>query len=278
MIEYAVKRDYNEIKALFDVCFPQEPDFNRWFFNNVYKSENTIVYRIDGKIAAMLQAIPYTHSALGNITYIYGACTKAEYRKKGLMRELLKYSFKEDLRLGRNASALIPQNKELFAFYEKFGYKAAFFINDNIGKAEDYNGIKGKFELKKANEEYAAKMAEIYDTALINREYILRNTGYFEIQLKMFEAFGGNAFIYTQGGETVGYCFVNMGEIPFAQEIITVNDEIYMQEFKAALFNALGCKKIRFVTKDGEKPMGCIKLYGAEGGSCRKGYMGLMFD
>ena len=63
------------------------------FFDNFFKYEDTLLY-VEEKPVAMLQMMPYTLKGIGAVTYIYGATTHPDYRKKGLMGKLLKNPLK----------------------------------------------------------------------------------------------------------------------------------------------------------------------------------------
>ena len=122
MIRFAEKKDIPYIKELWDIAFGEEPDFNKYFFDNFFKYEDTLLY-IEEKPVAMLQMMPYTLKGIGAVTYIYGATTHPDYRKNGLMGELLKKSFEIDKSRGIKGSVLIPANQGLFNYYSKFGYE-----------------------------------------------------------------------------------------------------------------------------------------------------------
>ena len=90
MIRFAYENDVRLIRELWDIAFPEEPDFNSYFFENIFDHRNTLINIRDNELLAMTQMMPYEIKNMGKVTYIYGAATNPKYRKQGLMSELLK--------------------------------------------------------------------------------------------------------------------------------------------------------------------------------------------
>ena len=83
----------------------------------------------DGRVVSALQKLPYPLTYGGRMlpaSYISGACTDENYRKRGLMGELLAQTHRA--MQGENAvlSFLIPATAELATYYAKFGYTPCF--------------------------------------------------------------------------------------------------------------------------------------------------------
>lgn len=273
MISYATKDDINAIKELFDECFDEDIAFNHWFFDNIFDYKNTIVYKKSNKIVAMLQAMPYRISNIGEVSYIYGACTKKEYRGCGIMSELINFSFQEDKSNGKIASVLIPANEGLFDFYSRFGYEKGFFVEE---KTEMGFKLEGDFYLSEISTDNAKDMLQIYNSNLKNNYYIERTEDYFKLQIKMFNSFNSAVYALKNKNNIFGYCFLNNDEIPFVQEIMTIENNKYLKAFTALLFDKLGKERIKLVTYNGNIPFGCIKWHKKI--ETKKGYMNLMFN
>lgn len=58
--------------------------------------------------------------------YISGAMTHPDYQGKGIMSEMLNYSFEVMQKKGYDFSFLIPQKEWLFDYYARFGYEKTF--------------------------------------------------------------------------------------------------------------------------------------------------------
>ena len=257
MIQTASKEDKAEIRRLWDMCFNDEEDFNNWFFTNRFKSEYCLVLREDGIIKAMAQMLPYEISALGKVTYIYGAATHPDYRKMGLMRALLERSFENDIKNGCIASVLIPANKNLFEFYKKLGYKTVFYV----GKGSAAIGEYGEYALRDAKREDIPFMNSLYEKES-GAAHIVRTYDYWEEQIEMFRKLGGGVLILTKRSDPCGYAFVSDNTI---QEAL---GEAAVTAYLAGIAEYTSCK--------GDIPIGMARIY--KDVLPKKMYLNLMFN
>lgn len=130
MIVYADDTIKEEIKKIWEICFPDDSDnFTDFYFNTKYKNENTLVYIENGNAVACLQMLPYDFTyfnCLVPTAYISGAATLPAFRKKGIMTRLLTFAFYEMQRKNIPVSILIPQEPWLISYYEQLGYAITF--------------------------------------------------------------------------------------------------------------------------------------------------------
>ncbi len=255
MIKFACKSDIENIIELWNVAFPEEPDFNKYFFKYIFDYKNTLIYTLNNELAAMAQMLPYEIKGIGRATYIYGAATKPCYRKKGIMSELLKKSFEIDIENGVSASMLIPANKPLFSFYERLGYKTEFYCNKKIYTAESNTD-----EIRKAEYKDIKTLNDIY------KGDVIRSDEYWKKQIDMYNALGGKIFIYKNAYAVVSERI---------EELMYNNDKD-----KKILINSvckfLNCDKIEAIEKGSNVPMGMIKPY--SGLNTDEMYMNLMYN
>jgi predicted acetyltransferase len=110
-------------------CFPQDTDrFIRFYFDKVYKNDETLVYVENDELVASLQMIPHRIKTSDSFCwggYISGAMTHPGYRKKGYMARLLNASFDYMREKGYVYTFLIPQEEYLVDYYKKFGFENA---------------------------------------------------------------------------------------------------------------------------------------------------------
>ncbi|MDH8702437.1 putative acetyltransferase [Dysgonomonadaceae bacterium PH5-43] len=136
MITLSSNKYIEQLKSLWKLSFPDDSDaFINFYFDNVYEDDETVVVIKDDKVVSSLQIIPYPIKIGANINlagYISGAMTHPDYRKQGLMRELLYAAFDIMKDKGYTHSFLIPQEEWLFDYYREFGYEKAFPINQSI--------------------------------------------------------------------------------------------------------------------------------------------------
>jgi GNAT superfamily N-acetyltransferase len=119
--------DKPALREMWKLCFPDDTDaFIDFYFDKVYKNEETLVYLEDNQPVASLQMVPYsiqTETAISLAGYISGAMTHPDFRKKGYMAQLLNASFEVMKEKGYDYTFLIPQEAGLVDFYKKYGYE-----------------------------------------------------------------------------------------------------------------------------------------------------------
>lgn len=92
MIERAKTEDFGQLKELWQVVFDEDPSFLEHFFAVRFSPEHIFVAWEDGRIVSALHALPSHYTQNGKTfpcSYIVGAATYKEYRKRGIMGKLL---------------------------------------------------------------------------------------------------------------------------------------------------------------------------------------------
>ncbi|MDR1718923.1 MAG: GNAT family N-acetyltransferase [Dysgonamonadaceae bacterium] len=130
MIQYAENKHRPELRRLWECCFPADSaQFLDYYFEHIFRPDETLLYLHDHKPAASLQMMPYqlkVGDSSCNACYFYGIMTRPELRRNGYMGRLLTAAFDEMRKRAIDVSFLIPQESWLFEIYEKFGYRRAF--------------------------------------------------------------------------------------------------------------------------------------------------------
>lgn len=129
MIRYSDESDRNNIIKLWHEAFGDSEAEIEFFLNNRYIPQNTLVCEADGKIASMLFLLEGNMSIKGKdypSYYLYAACTLNEYRGIGYMTSLLEFAKETAQKRGYYFICLLPAQKSLYSYYEKFGYKTFF--------------------------------------------------------------------------------------------------------------------------------------------------------
>lgn len=126
---------------MWKLCFPMDSDvFIDFYFEKIYKNEETLLYLIDKKPVASFQILPFPIKVGNSIKlsgYISGAMTHPDFQGKGIMKEMLNTSCEIMKEKCYEYSFLIPQEDWLFDYYAKFGYQEAFpFSLDPITKID----------------------------------------------------------------------------------------------------------------------------------------------
>ncbi|MDR2968204.1 MAG: GNAT family N-acetyltransferase [Tannerellaceae bacterium] len=118
-----------QIRTLWQKCFDDSEEFVEFYFEKVYRDENTLSLERAGRVVSAMQMIPYRMlwcETEITVAYVSGACTAPEVRGKGLMTELLHKAFREMRERGYDITALIPASESLFEYYSAYGYTEVF--------------------------------------------------------------------------------------------------------------------------------------------------------
>lgn len=94
MLRTAHAQDKEELKALWDQCFDEEPDFLRWFFEERFVPSYCSVYERDGKIIGCAHSIQLNLKVREHIlpcAVICGVSTHPDYRRQGVGRAVMQY-------------------------------------------------------------------------------------------------------------------------------------------------------------------------------------------
>jgi len=129
-IQYGKNFLKDSLNDMWGLCFPDDtPEFRAFYFEKVYRDEETLILLEDNNVIASLQMIPYQiklENKMYPAAYISGAMTHPDFQGKGYMEKLLNHAFEEMKRKKFLITFLIPQGERLFNFYSKHGYQTAF--------------------------------------------------------------------------------------------------------------------------------------------------------
>ena len=274
MIRFAKETDTAAVIHLWNRCFGDDASFTKWYFANRYCADDTLLYLDGGALCAMVQMLPYQLQRSDDVvavTYIYGACTAPEFRRRGLMAELLQESFRIDREKGRMASALIPAEPWLFDFYKKFGYETAFSVSNRDLAFNPEVTILG--ELRPLTEQDCESLDQFYRDSM-QSSYFCRSITDWNIQLRMFRDLGGMPLgWYRERDELLGYAFVwKNQEGLWAQELLGQPRELFMQMIMQYCHSA----SIKATFPGTEQRLGCIRYH--DSSLAELGYFNLLFN
>ena len=202
MIRYSVPEEKNIILNLFNTCFPGEEKFADWFFGKVYDYRNTLVYEDNGKIIAALQMIPVKLSDGVNTytsSYLYGVGTLPEYRGKGIMAQVINFSFEEDRKKGTDYSILIVQEQSLLNYYSRFGFEKYFSIGE---KYFDTNEEILRFR-PVTRTDFSA-INDVYENSCDKKMFSLREEKHCDA---LFDMYSETSFVHETDGVIDSYVF-----------------------------------------------------------------------
>ncbi len=281
MVRLCNLKDKQSVKELFCHCFPGEPDFNDWYFEHEFKVENTLVFEEDGKVTSMLQMLNCQiakNEKLYNATYIFGAGTHEDYRRKHQMQQLLDESFKLDMQNAKYFSVLIPQEDWLFKFYEKYGYNKQFYLKKDhiVNRKNNYE----KQTIHFANCDDIEQLNKIYEQNVMHDFFVKRNKQFWESQIKLVNDTGSGVAVLKDSENIIAYAFVyNSEKELFVQEAFAINDngtQTLLQNL-CNFYNKGELKCMQYTDKVLNKPFAMVKFY-KEKIKDFYGYMNLMFN
>lgn len=267
MIRLATADDTAAVRQLWDRCFADEGGFNGYFFAHLYHHEHTLLWEQEGKLCAMVQMLPRTMLLDGEshtATYIYGACTDPDHRRKGLMAKLLAHSFALDRENGRAASFLIPQEAWLFDFYRPFGYMPSFCVERGVWMRQGTANAP-----RRLTKEDIPALDACYRRALHTDCAVMRSHAEWEEQLAMFNALGAGAYGWFEEETLTAYAFCWADN---TQEAVGVS-----QAQAQGLLDALQVDRLPWTGMGSAQPLGCLKRYQASGAEAT-GYINLLLN
>ena len=126
LIRIANNNDLPFLKQIWNACFNDSMEYIDFYYKITSNFTRTFVYTTPkNEIAAMLNlynAVLKLENRHYPVNYIYAAATDAKYRCQGIMAELINYVLNFSKKSGFFGCVLVPQNKELVNYYNKFGF------------------------------------------------------------------------------------------------------------------------------------------------------------
>lgn len=212
-----------QLMKLWKSAFGNE-DEAELFFNNMYSAENTFIALDKDKsgqceVRAVLYLLPCYMVGIGNCGYIYAATTKQEHRNKGIMRELILYTYNQSKEIGLKAITLVPANDKLYNTYEKYGFATSHYIREVSLGYDELLDVYGKKDYTNSN--FDSKMFITRNIQLCNKNYtLLWNNNHIEYAKNYYKQFGD--YVATE----VGYAFLTWNnDTLFVKEMICNTDK-----------------------------------------------------
>ncbi len=196
MIRYSETKDLKDIITLWCEAFEDSESDIMFFINAHYKPQNTLVFEENGKIASMLFLLEgemHINGKLYPSYYLYAACTLNEYRGRGYMSLLLEFAKETAIMRGFDYICLLPAEKSLYGYYEKFGYKTIFknkiiYLNRDEIKSQSSTAL-----------EDVSQKADLRNRALSGYNYFKWNNSAVDFAFRHTIHYGGKVAISRKG-------------------------------------------------------------------------------
>jgi len=117
--------DVPAVAALWREAFGDDKEAVTFFFES-FSDCISYVAETEGKIVSMAHALPQVLSPDVPAAYLYAVATAKSHQSRGLCRAVLAFAEADLKARGFHCCVLTPGEPNLFRFYEKLGYGAAF--------------------------------------------------------------------------------------------------------------------------------------------------------
>lgn len=156
----ATEKDNDNIRKLWEIIFPEDSSAYLDFYFKYVRPYNKVIVVYDGdKPVSMLHLNPYDvhcHDNIEKVYYVVAVATLADYRRQGIMREMLNMAESIALQEGIRYLILLPADER---YYRPFGYTfVSCQYNTTIDTAAySLSGSNDKAVLKKLAEDNLSK-------------------------------------------------------------------------------------------------------------------------
>lgn len=119
-----------------------DKDFVDYYYETIIKRNEVVVMEDSGTVISMVHLNPYEYNICGDIKtihYLVGIATKKEYRNKGYITKTLNFAINYLNELKEPFCFLVPENKNLEKFYQRFGFERVCRFNIDKFSKEKYD-------------------------------------------------------------------------------------------------------------------------------------------
>ncbi|KAA6343857.1 hypothetical protein EZS27_008488 [termite gut metagenome] len=263
-----------QVKDLWRICFDDAADFVDMYFRLRYREEMNLFIQKDNKMISALQLIPYPMTFCGTTiqtSYISGACTHPDYRRKGVMHKLLLQAFARMYSEGVLLSMLIPEQPRLVNYYGCMGYVSVFNYSKRIWELAEIIKAGENIQIEQSVK-YRDDIYDYFNRKMSERLCCVQHTkADFGIILAYLFLSKGILFLAVRGEERKieGIAFViAKKETGYVNELFAENPEIENELLRQV---AIQCKCNRLAVislpenKSKSFPLGMARIIDAKG-------------
>lgn len=217
-----------QVKDLWNYCFYDADPYLSWYYDNVFRPENTVAAIEDDRVLSAMQLLDFDVAIRGKVypcTYIAGVSTLPEFRGKGLATKVMDYAETVAKERGKKFALLTPS---IDNFYEKFGYTSCYERLEFSYMPGDYKPEKSGCTSKKAGSADVYDMEKIYTSFCgFFDGYVKRTAKDFADIIDQYSLESGGVYIfYDRKDNPVGYIVYDLSDRTiFADEIAYTGKE-----------------------------------------------------
>lgn len=214
-------------RKLWEEIFKEDtPEFLDYYYSEKTKDNEIYVIEESGEIVSMLHLNPYQMrigDSLYATHYIVAVATKEQYRKQGLMRQLLNHAMQVMEERGEPFTFLMPASE---AIYKPFGFK--FIYEQKQGKLTGIQPEDTMLIWGDATEENCHEIAAFANTILQEYQVVTwRDAAYYQTLLSELESEDGGILLARRDGELQGvFCYVRDKEVVIREPLCRSEREL----------------------------------------------------
>lgn len=184
MIEFfrADKNYVIQMKKLWLECFDDTKEAVDLFFDENWHRIRAFCAKDNDKIVSALYLLDTTLNGY-KAHYLCGASTQNEYRKNGIMSELIEFALESASQDGDKFSALMPAKASLYDYYARFGYKAECFVGKRMFSRDELLA----FDDCSVKENYDFEQLQ---KLCFENDFLLWNNSFMEFVCKYYRLYG----------------------------------------------------------------------------------------
>ena len=195
-----------QIKQLWHNCFGDTDPYLSWYFDNIYKNENTVVAAENGTLLGAAQLRDHKIVMRGKThrcAYVCGVCTQPEARGKKIGSQIMSKIADVSKQRGNEFNVLVPV---IDGFYEKNGFVRCFDRTEYFFDIADISHFDTKVTYKTAAKEDSKRLGDIYMRFASGYDcYMLRSEEYFCRLIDQYNACGGGCVLFENSGYILFY-------------------------------------------------------------------------
>lgn len=211
-----------QVKDLWNYCFYDTDPYLSWYYDNVFKPENTVAAIENDRVLSAMQLLDFDIAIRGKVypcCYIAGVSTLPEFRGKGLASKVMAFAEETAKSRGKQFVMLTPS---IDNFYEKFGFTSCYERLEFSYCPSDYKPAKSSCTAVKAGKADAQVMEKIYSEFTKSYDgYVKRTEKDFVDIIDQYSLESGGVYIfYDSNDNPVGYIVYDLSDRTiFADEI-----------------------------------------------------------
>ena len=248
-IRYAIEKDLENIKDIWNYCFGDEEGFVNYYFDNKYKPENTILIEENDELISSLQLNQYKinlNNKIYDTSYVVGVSTYPNARGKGYMKDMMDFALNELYKKDQLVSLLMPIDYRL---YKKYGYEHCYDQIEYKLNIEELKQFKIVGDFEKITNNHINYMMDIYNEFLLNTNgYVVRDKNYYENLFKEIKCENGYMYIHKEENYEGYIIYFIMEDTMFIREICYKNISSLKSMLKFIYNHNTQCKKVTIMS------------------------------